>query len=334
MPRPLSAGDIERASALFAGAYPHRAHEPRGWTLPAEPNDRSRWVVPASPRADSSGRRPSAGAEIAAYLALWPVQPRRFRIDLVVAPALRRRGLGATLLVFLLAEARLRSAVSLQARPYADDAAAMRFVRRHGFRETMRMVGLALDDVAAIELEPIDDVRRRLRARGLRVTTLAAELDAGEDAWTKLRDANHGAQPGWPDPDPNPDGTPHPPEPVNVFLARTAEFGLIADACFIAAAGPQYVAYSALTALDLPDGTVGSGGTAVRPAYRGLGVATALKALTLHWARDHGVRRVRTASGNPAMVRVNEKFGFHRTYVEVRLVRRFDGAPDAEDVSR
>jgi hypothetical protein len=43
----------------------------------------------------------------------------------------------------------------------------------------------------------------------------------------------------------------------------------------------------------------------------------------MRWARDNGVRQLATASGNPAMVHVNEKFGFRRTYVEVRLVRRF-----------
>jgi GNAT superfamily N-acetyltransferase len=63
--------------------------------------------------------------------------------------------------------------------------------------------------------------------------------------------------------------------------------------------------------------------TAVRPAYRGLGIATTLKASCIRWARDNGVRQLATASGNPAMVHVNEKFGFRRTYVEVRLVRRF-----------
>jgi GNAT superfamily N-acetyltransferase len=85
------------------------------------------------------------------------------------------------------------------------------------------------------------------------------------------------------------------------------------------------VGYSALTLNDAARTRAGSGGTAVRPESRGLGIATALKACCVGWARDHGIRRLVTSSGNPAMVRVNEKFGFRRTYVEVRLVKRFAG---------
>ena len=95
------------------------------------------------------------------------------------------------------------------------------------------------------------------------------------------------------------------------------------EACVIAKARGEYAGYSALTVTDRARTQAGSGGTAVRPAYRGLGIATTLKAGCIRWARDNGVRQLATASGNPAMVHVNEKFGFRRTYVEVRLVRRF-----------
>ena len=97
---------------------------------------------------------------------------------------------------------------------------------------------------------------------------------------------------------------------------------MVADGCFIAVDGERYVGYSALTINARKPTQAGSGGTAVRPEYRGRGIATALKAKTLAWARAHGIGRLATSSDNPAMVRVNEKFGFKRTYVEVRLVRR------------
>ena len=97
---------------------------------------------------------------------------------------------------------------------------------------------------------------------------------------------------------------------------------MIPDACFIAVQGEQYLGYSALTVADEARTQAGSGGTAVRPEFRGLGIATALKARCVRWAQDHGVRRLVTASGNAAMIRVNERLGFRRTYEEVRLVRR------------
>jgi GNAT superfamily N-acetyltransferase len=101
---------------------------------------------------------------------------------------------------------------------------------------------------------------------------------------------------------------------------------MIPEACFVAKAGDTYIGYSALTVTDKAGLRAGSGGYAVRPEHRGLGIATALKAHCVRWAREHGVRRLETSSGNPAMVRVNEKFGFRQTYVEVRLARRIAAA--------
>jgi len=83
-----------------------------------------------------------------------------------------------------------------------------------------------------------------------------------------------------------------------------------------------YAGCSALSFADPTRTRATSGGTAVRPAYRGAGLATALEARCIRWAQENDVRSLAPASGNPAMVRVNEKFGFRRTDVEVRLVRR------------
>ena len=240
-------------------------------------------------------------------------------------PRHRRRGLGARLLDFLIARARVAEATSLQARPYSDRGAALALLASRGFRETMRMTGLLLEDVRGVLLEPFAWYEGKLAQRGIRVTTLADLLPVDPDAWEKLRDTNQAAQFGWPDPDPRPDGRPHEPETVEQFRARCHEFHMIPASCFIALArdhNGQYLGYSALGLTDVARTQAGSGGTAVRPEYRGLGLATTLKARCLRWAQENGVHRLVTSSGNPAMVRVNEKLGFRRTYVEVRLVRR------------
>ena len=259
---------------------------------------------------------------LAAYLALWRVQAMQFRMDLVVRPRERRHGLGTALLDFLIASARARDAASLQARPYAEESSALGLLAARGFRETMRMIGLELDDLSAISLEPIGWYESRLAERGLRVTTLAEELIVDSDGWRKLRDVDEAARFGWPDPDPQPDRMSREEQSVEQFRAQAYDFHMIPEACFLAVDREQYVGYLTLALRDAARVEAGSGGTAVRPEYRGFGVATALKARCVRWAREHGVRRVSTSSGNPAMVRVNEKFGFRRTYVEVRLVRR------------
>jgi RimJ/RimL family protein N-acetyltransferase len=307
-PRPLTEADRPRAARLLAEAYPHRAHEPRFW-VSGHPNEEKRWVVDAE-----------TGGECVAYLALWPVNATKFRLDLVVEPHQRNRGLGGELLAWLIDRAKALGATSLQARPDSTEAAALRLLARHDFRETMRMTGLVLDDIGVVNLDPLDVLQHELDRQGLRITTLARELATDRNAWTKLRDTNQAAYVGWPDPDPSPNAEPPKPESPEEFRRRAERFGMINNACFVAAGAEDYVGYSALTAVDPPRGQAGSGGTAVRPAHRGNGVATALKACTIRWAQENGYRSLATSSGNPAMIRVNEKFGFRRTYDEVRLV--------------
>jgi RimJ/RimL family protein N-acetyltransferase len=132
---------------------------------------------------------------------------------------------------------------------------------------------------------------------------------------------------GWPDPDPPPDGISRPPESVEQFRSRSHEFGMVPESCFIAVLGEEYIGYSSLNVNDKSRTRAGSAGTAVRPEHRGLGIATALKARCIGWAQTNGFRRLATSSGNAAMVRVNEKFGFRRTYIEVRLVKRLGSDP-------
>jgi GNAT superfamily N-acetyltransferase len=69
---------------------------------------------------------------------------------------------------------------------------------------------------------------------------------------------------------------------------------------------------------------LGAGPTAVRPEYRGRGVATALKVLALTHARQQGWQTASARSASPVMIRVNEKPGFQRGRAEVRLVRRLE----------
>lgn len=308
-PTPLTPAHVADAAALLGETYAHRAHEPERWGL-RSPNDEHRWIVLAP------------DASIVAYLALWVVQTTQFRMDLIVRPSSRGEGLGASLLDFLIDRAREAQATSLQARPYADSTHALSLLASREFRETMRMIGLELTDVAPVSLPTSASLEHHLAAKGLRVTTLADESKTDDHSWQKLRDANQAAQFGWPDPDPRPDGKPHEPETVDEFRKRAHAFGMIPEACFIVSDGERYIGYSALTVDNAARTQAGSGGTAVRPEYRGFGIATALKARCLRWAQEHGVRRLATASGNPAMVHVNEKFGFRRTYVEVRLVKR------------
>ena len=215
-PRALSEADLVIAAQLMAGAYPHRAHEPRSWLMGLEPSATKHWVV------DNV-----QGGQRAAYLALWAVHGTKFRFDLIVDPAHRNRGLGTRLLDWLVEHARALGATSLQARTYSTERVAMRVLDRRGFRETMRMTGLVLDDVARVQLHPLAVLQRKLEGRGIRITTLARELATDRSAWAKLRDTNQAAYVGWPDPDPSPNNEPPKPESPEEFRRRAAKFGMM-----------------------------------------------------------------------------------------------------------
>src|SRR5262249_20807618 len=152
---------------------------------------------------------------------------------------------------------------------------------------------------------------RRLAAGGIVLTTLAKERGrTGDACWARLCDLHNEAREGWPDPDPGPGPGQeelHTPEEIRrrYHLHRQGWPQL----CFLAAHGEKYV------------GFVGPLGTGVRPALRGRGIATALKVREVAAAQERGVSTLEGATGNLAMLKVNERLGYQRTSTEVRLVR-------------
>jgi GNAT superfamily N-acetyltransferase len=296
--RPLERAHREAAAALFAAAYPERADEPAGWDAPSGSAGPRRYVAVTS-----------AAERIVAYGGLWPVRPGKFRIDLVVAPGHRRRGIGSRLLDRLTGEAHAAGAATVQARADSGWAQSLAFLQHRGFSETMRMHHLVLDVVNA-DLRPFAGIERRLAADGIVLTTLAEEQGRRGDAcWAGLCDLHNAAREGWPDPDPSPGPEErYTPEEIR-RLYHLHQQGW-PELCFLAVHGERYV------------GFVGPLGTAVRPALRGRGIATALKVREVAAARERGVLTLDGATGNAAMLKVNERLGYQRTSTEVRLVRR------------
>jgi GNAT superfamily N-acetyltransferase len=63
------------------------------------------------------------------------------------------------------------------------------------------------------------------------------------------------------------------------------------------------------------------GDTAVDPAWRRQGIATALKLRGIQYARKHSIRAIRTNTASAGMLALNERLGFRRIGAEVRLVK-------------
>jgi GNAT superfamily N-acetyltransferase len=123
-----------------------------------------------------------------------------------------------------------------------------------------------------------------------------------------LCDLHNDARDGWPNPDPDPG----PPQPSTIEEVRRLHVPGDPDwplPCFLAMRDGQYLGFA------------GSPGTAVRPSVRNRGIATALKVRVVIAARQRGLATLPSATGNPAMLKVNERLGYRRTGTEVRLVR-------------
>jgi GNAT superfamily N-acetyltransferase len=179
---------------------------------------------------------------------------------------------------------------------------AARQARRRG---THRLVL----DVAAATLAPFSDFERRPAADNIVLTTLAEERRRiGDACWALLCDLHDDARDGWPDPDPDPG----PPPPATIEEVRRLHQPGDPDwplPCFLAIRDGRYLGFA------------GSPGTAVRRSLRGRGIATALKSRVVTAARQRGLSTLQSSSGNPAMLKVNERPGYRRTTSEVRLVR-------------
>ena len=279
----------------------------------AKPGTLGRWVA-----VDQATRR------MVGYASLWHVRLWKYRMDLMIHPGWRKRGVGGSLFDVLLENLRLARAGTAQARAGEDATESLAFLQRRGFGETNRMRELRLE-LREADFSPFAEVAGRLAAEDIGLTTLEREEAEDAAAWSKITDLQNAVVPTWPDPDPG--------GPARVWTVDECQNfitipGYIREALFVAKAGDQYIGYSVLGAdTSEPEG-IGSGPTAVRPEYRGRGIATMLKVQCLTYAQRRGFVVAVSRSANPAMIRVNEKLGFQLGTAVVRLVKRLNPQPE------
>jgi len=240
--------------------------------------------------------------------AWWRSRLDKFRMDLLVAQDARRRGVGTCVLNEVVAGARGAGAATLQARAGSEHQESLEFLLARNFVETMRMHVQVLS-VAQANLKPYAHVPAMLAERGIVLASLPRELSRGEACWEEYARVFNAAREGWPDPDPGPVTPLTPAEFRRKHLASELEHGVGADECLLAVRGTRYVGFT------------GAVGTGVDPGYRRQGIATALKFQAVVAARERGVTTMQTSTGNPGMLRINERFGFSIVSTEVRLVR-------------
>lgn len=247
---------------------------------------------------------------VKAYAAAYPVERDSFRLNLLVGPRDRRRGIGTLLLSEIEAEVRRCGGLYLEARVLEGMDESLAFAIARGFVELHRMRGMSLvaDDFS---FEKWKDLGEKLSAEGFAVTTLRAEAEAETDAMDKLIELQRRALAGW-------FRTSLTGEPDTSTDHLRAYFSSIKlpERVSVMKHKERYVAYTSAERENML-------GTAVDPEYRGLGVATYLKACDLKRLMDAGVSYFESSSANPAMLRVNEKLGYRLNgLAEIRLAKR------------
>jgi mycothiol synthase len=238
-------------------------------------------------------RRDGTDAGSAASAVLL-TRPDRGWTIVSVLPEHRRRGVGTALYRTVsgwlceLGIDRIRAPVR------EDDADSIGFAERRGFRETERQAMAVLDlwelDPAPVAPPP-----------GIEVTTWAErpELTAGifEVAREALPDIP-GEEERW--------------DTLEGWLTHFDRPSSPRDATFVALSGAEVVGYAQLTLTAAQPQAAFHDMTAVKRAWRGRGIAGALKRAQIAWAKEHGYERLETENEvrNEPIRRLNARLGY------------------------
>jgi GNAT superfamily N-acetyltransferase len=206
-----------------------------------------------------------------------------------VVPTARGRGVGTTLLFVLathLQRLNYETVIS-----FVSDSPSLRFAQRKGFVETEREIEQRRSITAD---EPLPQVPATLR-----VTTLAHSPSLIRNTYDSVVTEAYADLAFKSN--------------VSIPFEEWKVTGVgEAEATFLALHGDEVVGCAGLkTDVDNLQRAEHSL-TAVRRDWRGRGVATLLKRMTLHWAANHGIAEVYTwtQNGNDDMRRLNEHLGY------------------------
>jgi GNAT superfamily N-acetyltransferase len=240
-----------------------------------------------------------------ALLIRYPSQPvGMHNLELVVDPVHRRQGIGARLYADALEYARTHGMTRLRVEIRDDSPGSLAFARQRGFTISHHVFESSLN-LLTFDEDAFADVVARVEASGIHFFTLA-ETGKTEAALHQLYDLNRMAsleEPG------STGGFPT----YENWLRIVIDAGWYrAQSQFIAADGDTYVGLAGV--YNEPDSpkSMFNGFTGVLSAYRGLGIALALKLLTIRYARSDGAHEIVTSNDerNAAMLSVNRKLGF------------------------
>lgn len=314
--RPFAEGDYDGVVAVANAVFPDRPTTVEEWRYDDEHFDRTKYVWE---RYVAAARR---SGEVVGYAGLhhvpWNYHPQKLAANVRVHPQHRHRGVGTRLWEQVLASLQRYNAIAVRTTIQESMTEGLRFASRLGFVEQMRMWESRLD-VNACDLTQFRPSVQRAEDSGVRITTLAEELQRDHTALPRVYALSVDIGADIPQPDR------FTPPDLRMFTEHFVESPwAIQEAFFLAVVDDDYVGFSNLFKPKQGD-WLNQGTTGVRRAYRGRGIATALKVRTVEYAKAHGLREVRTWNEirNRGILAINDRFGFMRQPAWTTFMKEF-----------
>jgi len=251
----------------------------------------------------------AAGSAIGA---ISPQRPDRVFTMVTVLAGQRRHGAGSALYQAVSAWAAERGLSELEVPVLDNDPESLAFAQRRGFAEERRELGVVLHlaEIAPPDIDPPDGVEivtwaeRPELARGMYEVTCEALPDI----------------PGSEDDDIDPFGD---------WLAHDMQgSGDRPEATFVAVAGEEVIGYAKFSLTAAQPTVAHHDLSAVKRAWRGRGVARALKAAQINWAIANGYTELHTRNEerNEPIRRLNARFGYRPGIGRIYLVGPLSGS--------
>jgi GNAT superfamily N-acetyltransferase len=240
------------------------------------------------------------------FAAIQPQRPELVFVLVTVLAEKRRRGAGTALYGAVSEWTRQQGLEVLEAVVSDDDPESLDFAERRRFVEDRRERGvvLRLDEVEPPPVEP---------PAGVEIVTWAERPELASGMYEVALEASPDV-PGWEN---------EQVEPFEAWLAHDMQgSGDVPEATFVAVAGDEVVGYAKFSLTAAQPRTAHHDLTGVKRAWRGRGVARALKATQIGWAKANGYEELRTRNDerNAPIRHLNKEFGYRpaigRIYVQ------------------
>jgi GNAT superfamily N-acetyltransferase len=249
--------------------------------------------------------------------AMFAFRARRVVALITVLAGHRRRGAGTALYEAISRWASERGAGELEVSVSGNDPESLSFAQRRGFAEERREVGLVLSltGISAPRVQP---------PAGIEIVTWAQRPELARGMYEVDVEA-HPDIPGF-------EGVAV--EPFEDWMAHNMQRPTDSpEATFIALAGQEVVGFAKLS-LTAPT-AAGHSMTGVKRAWRGRGIAGALKEAEINWALAHGYTELHTSNEerNEPIKRLNARLGYRPGIGRIHLVGPIIGGLSQRDLT-